>query len=156
MTRLAKALAAVPLLLSCFAPVSWTGLRAQGPAVRFEVRKAEDKAAKGLQEATVEGTQRKVYLHKGAALTSLDVAGARATADGAGNPAVEVRFSGEGRKKFAALTAEHEGKPLAILFEGKVIAAPVVRGLVADGKALITGAFSKEEAERIAGAFRSK
>ena len=155
MTRLANALVAAPVFLSCVA-AALTGPPAQGPGVRLEIRLAQDKPAEGLKEATVEGTKRKVYLHKATVLAAQDVAGAQATADGAGNPAVEIRFSGEGRKKLAVLTAEHPGKSLAILLDGKVVAAPVVRGPITDGKALVTGNLTKEETERIARAFHGK
>jgi preprotein translocase subunit SecD len=129
---------------------------AEPPPVKFEIRLAESKAAAGLTEATVEGSKNKVYLHKEAALTRADIAGARATVDSADKPAVEVVLTEAGRKKLAKLTEGHKGKPLAVLVDGKVIAAPIVRDRIGGEKALITGEFSKEDATRIARGIQPK
>jgi preprotein translocase subunit SecD len=45
-------------------------------------------------------------------------------------------------------TADHNGRPLAILIDGTVVAAPVVRGPISTS-AVITGRYSDAEAERI-------
>jgi preprotein translocase subunit SecD len=149
MTPWTKALAAAVVLWGCAA-----GTRAAQQPDRsgrgFEVRRAEDKPGEGLTEATVAGSARKVYLHREAALTGRDVTEARAIADGANGPAVEVTLTEEGRKKLAKVTEGHQGKPLAILVNGKVLSAPVVRGTISQGKALISGRFTKAEAETIA------
>src|SRR2546421_484227 len=71
------------------------------PAATFEVRRAESKPAEGLVEATVEGSKTKVYLHKEAALTAADVAGAKATGDGKNKPAIEITFTGAEAEKIA-------------------------------------------------------
>ena len=62
MTFLTKAVAAALLFLSC---IGWTSAAqpAEKSEVKFEVRPAESKPAKGLTEATVAGTKDKVYLH---------------------------------------------------------------------------------------------
>jgi preprotein translocase subunit SecD len=149
MTPLTKALAAAAVLWGCAA-----GTRAAPQPDRsgsgFEVRRAEDKPGEGLTEATVAGSARKVYLHREAALTGRDVTEARAIVDGTNGPAVEITLTEEGRKKLAKLTEGHQGKPLAILVNGKVLSAPVVRGTISQGKALISGRFTKAEAETIA------
>jgi preprotein translocase subunit SecD len=150
---LARSLAS-GLVLGCILSEPAAGM--VQPATTFEVRLAETKPAPGLTEAIVEGTKNKIYLHKEAALTRRDITAARATVDSADNPAVEVVFSEEGRKKLAKLTEQHQGKPLAILVDGKVIFAPVVRAKITQEKALITGKFSKAEAERIAGRIDAK
>ena len=124
-------------------------------AVKFEVRRAESKPAEGLTEAKVEGTDEKVYLHKEVELTNEDIASARAATDPSKANVVEVELTKEGQKKLSRLTKEHQGKPLAILVDGKVVAAPVVRGEIT-GDARITGDFTKEEAERIARGIKGK
>jgi preprotein translocase subunit SecD len=123
--------------------------------VKVEVRRAETKAAAGLTEATVAGTNEKVYLYADAVVGNDDVASARVTEDDAKNPAVEVTFTAEGQKKMAKATEMHQGKPLAVLVDGKVVAAPVVRAKLGD-KALITGKFTKEEAEKLAQGLKPK
>ncbi len=46
-------------------------------------------------------------------------------------------------------TARHIGRPMAILIDGAVVMAPVVRSAVTDS-AVITGNFALSEPERIA------
>jgi preprotein translocase subunit SecD len=69
---------------------------------------------------------------------------------------IDVRLTEDGAKKLAKLTENHVGQPLAIMLDGKVLAAPVVRDPITGGKALITGNFTKEEAARIAGAINTR
>jgi preprotein translocase subunit SecD len=137
-----------------FALSLWAASLAQA-AVKFEVRRAESKPAEGLTEANVEGTEEKVYLHKEVELTNEDIVGARAVTDQSKANVVDVELTREGRQKLARLTKAHQGKPLAILVDGKVVAAPVVRDEVS-GDARISGNFSKEEAERIAKGIQGK
>jgi preprotein translocase subunit SecD len=118
------------------------------PKVKIEIRRAETKAADGLTEATVAGTTEKVYLHKAADATNADVAGARVVENG-GKPAIEVTFTKDGAKKMAALCEQHLDKPVAILIDGKVVAALVVKEKFSE-RAQISGTFTKEEAEKIA------
>jgi preprotein translocase subunit SecD len=60
-----------------------------------------------------------------------------------------VHFLQAGAERMRQATANHLGRPVAILIDGKVVTAPVVRSLISDA-AMITGDYSREEAERIA------
>src|SRR5262249_23300652 len=140
--------AAATLFLTCLG-WSWaTG--PQNAGVKFELRRAESKPAQDLTEATVAGTKTKVYLHRETAISNQDIAQAEATTDDTNKPAVSITFTEDGWKKMAKLMGEHQGKLLAILLDGKVIAAPIVRDPVTGNKAMISGHFTKAEAERIA------
>jgi preprotein translocase subunit SecD len=150
MSLVTKALAGGLGLLGCIACVAAGGQVADKAGVKFELRRAETKPAEGLTEAMVQGTKQKVYLHKEIALTNKDVAGAQAKLDDGQRPAVEVTFTEEGRKKLARVTEQHRDRPLAILVDGKVLATPIVRGKISEGKAVITGDFTREKAEKIA------
>jgi preprotein translocase subunit SecD len=46
-------------------------------------------------------------------------------------------------------TATHVGRPVALLIDGDVVSAPVVRSPMSDS-AVISGNFTRAEAERIA------
>jgi preprotein translocase subunit SecD len=129
---------------------------AEKPKITLEIHQAETKPAPGLTEVTVEGTKQKVYLHREAALTKSDVAGASAQADNAQNPAVAIRLTKDGSKKIAQLTERHLNKPLAIILNGKVVSAPIVRDKITGEKMILSGKFTKEEAEQIARTLRSK
>jgi preprotein translocase subunit SecD len=124
-----------------------------GPALKFEIRRAEVKPGAGLIEATVAGGGSKVYLHAKADIVAADIAEARATPEA--KPAVEVVFTEAGRKKIAQLTKEHVGKPIAIMIDGKIIAAPTVRSTI-ETDAMITGSFTRDEADRIARGINGK
>jgi preprotein translocase subunit SecD len=100
-------------------------------------------------EATIDGSSRKIYLQPDPALTNKDIASASKVQE-EGKPAVEVRFTDNGTKVLAKLTQAHQGKPVAILLNGKVVLAPLVRDPILEGKAMITGNFTNEEAVRIA------
>jgi preprotein translocase subunit SecD len=155
MATYAKVLGAAAVL-TCTLPWASGIEPGDNQGVRFEIRLAETQPAKGLTEAIVEGTTRKVYLHKEAALTNKDVAMAQATTRDGDSAVIDVRLTEDGAKKLAKLTANHVGQPLAIMLDGKVLAAPVVRDPITGGKALITGNFTKEEAARIAGAINTR
>ena len=118
------------------------------PRVRLEFRRAETKPAEGLTEATEMGPGVKVYLRKMADITNEDVAEARVAEAALGRPALEFIFTKEGARKMARLTEQHQDKPVALVVDGKVLSAPTVRGKLST-KAMITGRFTKEEAERI-------
>ena len=55
---------------------------------------------------------------------------------------------GTGSQALAKATSEHRGKRLAIVFNGKVISAPIIQSKIST-KAVITGNFTKEEVEDI-------
>lgn len=66
-----------------------------------------------------------------------------------GEPNIAVAFDKKGTEVFLRLTEENVGKRIAIICNGKVLTAPVVREAVSSGTIWITGNFSLEEAQRI-------
>jgi preprotein translocase subunit SecD len=67
-----------------------------------------------------------------------------------GKPQIEINFTEQGRKQFAEIIRADLDKRLAILVDGKVICAPVIRAEITSGQALITGDFTKREAQVLA------
>ena len=67
---------------------------------------------------------------------------------------VSLTLNDSGRVKFAAATTAHVGEPIAIVYDGKVISAPVVQEPLTDGKAQISGSFTTEEANNLATTIR--
>lgn len=57
-----------------------------------------------------------------------------------------ISLSEEGAASWARMTRENIGRNIAIVIEGKVVAAPVVKSEIKQGKCMISGDFSKEEA----------
>jgi preprotein translocase subunit SecD len=120
------------------------------PTIKVEFRRAEPKPAAGLTEARISGTDTIVYLHDKVDLTNADIASARTTLSENGKYyEIEVTMTDEGARKLKALTEQHLMKPLAILLDGKLWVAPRIVSPISR-KALISGNFDREEAERIA------
>ncbi|MEX2642033.1 MAG: protein translocase subunit SecD [Acetobacterales bacterium] len=62
-------------------------------------------------------------------------------------PAVSFRFDSVGGRRFGQATSENVGRQLAIVLDGKVISAPVIRSAILGGNGIITGRFSVQEAQ---------
>src|SRR5690606_18336563 len=62
-----------------------------------------------------------------------------------------------GTQVFAQLTRDWVGTnmPLPIVFDGEVVVAPVVEAVITDGKGIISGRFTREEAGEVALLLRS-
>lgn len=67
---------------------------------------------------------------------------------------VELSFTEEGAKTFAEITAANVGQQIAIVYDGKVISAPVVKQAITGGQASIDGMASYEEAQNLASFIR--
>jgi preprotein translocase subunit SecD len=117
-------------------------------AVRFEVRLAEDRAAPGLVEAVVSGTDRRVYLHPEIIVANSDIARATAVEGGSNGRMIALTFTTAGAAKITQATARHIGKPIAILLDGRVVMAPTVRSPIG-ATATINGSFTPAELQRI-------
>jgi preprotein translocase subunit SecD len=65
-------------------------------------------------------------------------------------PVVSLEFNQEGAKIFKDLTQKYLGQPIAIYLDGKLISSPVVREVIENGKAQITGKFTIDEAKLLA------
>ena len=65
-------------------------------------------------------------------------------------PAVSLKFKDSGKDKFAKLTKEFLGKPLAILLDNSLLSAPTVQSEITTGDAIISGSFTLDEAKFLA------
>jgi preprotein translocase subunit SecD len=63
---------------------------------------------------------------------------------------VSFRFDTLGGKMFGDATRENVGRQLAIVLDGKVISAPVIREPILGGSGIISGSFTTEEAKDLA------
>jgi len=64
----------------------------------------------------------------------------------AGKPVVDLEFTGDGAKKFAAITQANVGKPLAIFLDEQLVINPIVNEPILDGHGVISGNFTSEQA----------
>ncbi len=84
-------------------------------------------------------------------LTGADLAKAAVTFETQDRqPGVSISFKDSGKTKFAKLTKDNLGKPIAILLDGYPITMPTVQVAITDGNAQITGKFTTEEAKALA------
>jgi preprotein translocase subunit SecD len=128
------------------------GATLQAAAVRFEVRLAEDQPAAGLREARVSGSSgsdRSVYIHQDVIVTNSDIAQSSVVAGALPSRfSIAVQFNAAGTEKMRQATANHVGKPVAILLDGQVVSAPVLRSAISTS-AVISGEYTKANAQRI-------
>lgn len=127
-------------------PLELPVLTAQS-APRLEIRLAETDPASGLFRTAVAGSDREIYVHASALATSADVTSAGVIEwNGTATPvtprgsagraisgfAVAVRFTDAAAARLAAAAGVHLGRPIAILVDGRVISAPVLRSAIGD------------------------
>ncbi|MDD5613859.1 MAG: protein translocase subunit SecD [Candidatus Omnitrophica bacterium] len=62
-------------------------------------------------------------------------------------PIVSIKFNAEGARKFARVTQDNVGSRLAIILDGNVKSAPVIRERIPSGEAVISGRFGVQEAK---------
>ena len=60
-------------------------------------------------------------------------------------PLVSFRFDTSGARQFARITSQNVGKPFAIVLDGKVLSAPVIREPITGGTGQISGSFTVED-----------
>lgn len=82
-------------------------------------------------------------------LSGEDLNKAAVGTDNAGRWLITLEFSGKGANKFAKLTREFKGYPIAIYFNGDSISEPVVQQEITGGHAQITGDFTHDGAKKI-------
>jgi len=63
---------------------------------------------------------------------------------------VQLRFDGEGAKIFGDITEKSKGYRFAIVLDGAIQSAPVIRDAIYGGNAQITGRFTEQEARGLA------
>jgi protein-export membrane protein SecD len=86
-------------------------------------------------------------------LNGRDIEHADAESDGNNqHAAVRLTLTPEGSKKLQDLTEQNIGKTLAVVLDGDVISAPVIRGGITTGAAFLSGDFTLQQAQDVAAA----
>ena len=129
-------------------------LNSQSPV---EIHAAASTAVSGWTQMTSPNGQA-IWVSPATSLTSADFqrAEARTTEHG---PAVAVVLTDEGAKKMAQLSAAQTDKPIALLLDGKVIWAPIVRGAGIQKEALLTGGpggLTQAQIQRLLDSFKTQ
>jgi TonB family protein len=138
MTALTLVMAGVTAATVRALPLDLPAMAQAGAASRMEIRLAETTPGVGLQQAKVSGSDQPIYLHPTPLATWSDVILARVLEPLGSAYSVAVTFNSEVAARMASATAAHVGRPVAIIIDGRVVAAPIVRAPISDS-ATLTG-----------------
>ena len=96
--------------------------------------------------------QTRMYLIRKRVMVSGDtLIDSQPSTDGRTNePVVTFRFDSAGAKRFGLATAKNVGRLFAIVLDGKVISAPVIREPILGGSGQISGSFTFQSAQDLA------
>ncbi len=99
----------------------------------------------------------RIYLLKDASLTGAYLVNAKVelATGGFGYPHVSLEFNKDGGKLFADVTGANIDRNLAIVLDGIVQSAPVIRSRIPDGRAIIEGNFNSDDAKLLATVLRA-
>lgn len=137
-------------LFTAFAFAAAMSAAAVAQVVRVEFRAADAEAVEGWTEMkAADGVT--YWVAPEAVITNADIEGAEAALDPFSSmPVVDVSFTEVGGKAFGAFTRDNVLGLLAIIIDGAVVSAPRINEPILGGRAVISGNFTMEEAERIA------
>lgn len=122
----------------------------------FQLRLADEKPSDGAETMTyvTQFTEWPVtntlYVQKAVLIDETGLKSAWAGKDALGHSIVDIRFNKAGTKHFAEVTRQNMGKRLAIIIDGQVMEAPMVRSEITSGEAQITGSFDQQQAKDLA------
>ncbi len=116
----------------------------------------EAKATGHLLLSDVANPNQKYIVKQIPILTGAELVDAKVAFDSqGGSPIINFELSAFGGKVFGDYTAKNIGTRLAVVLDGKVFSAPVIRERIGGGSGQISGGFSVEEAGSVAIALRS-
>jgi len=115
----------------------------------------EVKVERRKRQGTVVEVRRLVKKEPERGLTGDYVAESWVTLDPiSGEPKISLKFNSEGARLFGDITREHVGHCLAIILDGELYSAPVIREPILGGTCEISGSFDLAEAHDLAAALQ--
>ena len=120
-----------------------------------EIRAASSTAVSGWQQMASPGGS-PLWVAPTVQLTSADIARAEARTDADAGPSVAILLTDEGARKMSALSATQADKPIALLLDGQVIWAPIVRGSIGKEVRLTggKGGLTQAQIDRLLASFK--
>ena len=88
-----------------------------------------------------------MLVKKKAELTGTHLKMAQVNFDQMNQPTVSFELDRVGAKVFAKVTEQHQGRQLAIVLDNEVQSAPVIKSVIPNGRGVIEGKFTVEEAK---------
>jgi len=123
----------------------------------IQFRLVEEKKSADTEAMKLKGKDNDKTLHvnRQVLLNALDVEGAKATVGPNATPNISLTFTRDGAKKLARVTAENIGRRMAIVVDGRLLSAPIIRARIPGGRAVIAGDFTLKEARELAAAINA-
>ncbi len=111
---------------------------------------------RGVEILPGQNDGRKYAVEQRVAISGERLADAKAGFDQRTNePIVSFTFDSLGARQFADITRDNVGRPFAIVLDGKVLTAPVIREPIIGGQGQISGNFTAQEATVLSALLRS-
>jgi len=112
---------------------------------------------KRRKEHTRDGRERleEVMVKKRSEMTGSSIRNAMVVRGNMGEPEIDFTLNDEGAVRFGEITRENVDHRLAIILDGQLISAPVIRSPIETGRGQITGQFDQKEASELANALEN-
>ena len=131
-------------------PASGEALQPKVPAP-FQVQLVLDEPGENTEPITNNASGETLQVQKTPLLDHTAIRSVTVTKNASsGAPEIDVEFSQEGGELFAAVTKENLNNRLAIVSNGQLYSAPVIRSEISKARAKITGHFTEAEASELA------
>ena len=120
-----------------------------------EVRAAASSAVSGWKQmSSPSGSP--LWVAPTVQLTSADIERAEARTDPGAGPSIAIILTDEGARKMSELAATQTNKPIALLLDGEVIWAPIMRGSIGKEVRLTgrDGGLTKTQIDRLLASFK--
>lgn len=125
------------------------GCAKQSEQAAIEFRLAETAPGEGLTEMVCTASGELFFVHDEVLMTNAHIDSSSVTTWN-NRPVVELIFTEDGREQFARLTEENVHRRMGMLVDGQLVSAPIINAPIPQGKAIIDGNFSEQEARRVA------
>jgi SecD/SecF fusion protein len=110
----------------------------------YEVLKRVDRRADGRELTEI------VEVKKAPEMTGAGIKNAQVVRGNMGEPEIQFTLDAEGTRRFAEITREHVGRRLAIVLDGVLYSAPVIKSSIETGIGTISGNFDQKSAFELA------
>ena len=120
-----------------------------------EIRAASSSAVEGWKQMSSPGGA-PLWIAPTIQLTSADIERAEARTDPDAGPSVAIVLTDDGARKMSELAATQANKPIALILDGQVIWAPVVKGSIGKEVRLTgrDGGLTKAQIDRLLASFK--
>ena len=117
--------------------------------IEYQVLKLRDRKSNG------EVVETPIVVKRRTEISGKSVANAFRSVDQLGRAVVIIEFNPDGRQKFGHLTEQNIGRRLAVILDGEVYSAPVIRSAIYGSCEISGGSMSAVEAEELASVLKN-